>query len=43
MTIYGFQIVCDVSSGGGVMSLYGKWAGSVHIWGNRNAAGFWGA
>ena len=29
MTIYGFQIVCDLSSAG---SLYGIWVGSTHIW-----------
>jgi hypothetical protein len=34
MAIYGFQIFCDVSSGGGVMPLYGKWAGSTHIYGD---------
>ena len=28
--------------GGGVMPLYGIWAGSTHIWGRRNAAGFLG-
>ena len=40
MTIYEFQIFCDVSSGGGG----GGWCmgGSTHIWGRRNAAGFLG-
>jgi hypothetical protein len=26
--------------GGGVVPLYGKWAGSTHIWGRHNATGF---
>jgi hypothetical protein len=39
MTIYEFQIFCDVRSGG-VMPLYGKRAGSTHIWGRHNATGF---
>jgi hypothetical protein len=44
MTIYEFQTFLVTSvPGGGVISLYGKWAGSNHIWGRRNAAGVWGA
>ena len=27
----------------GVMPLYGKWAGSTHIWERHSATGFWGA
>ena len=44
MTIYEFQTFLVTSvPGGGVISLFGKWAGSNHIWGRRNAAGVWGA
>jgi hypothetical protein len=44
MTIYEFQTFLVTSVPGGVvMPLYGKWAGSNHIWDRRNAAGVWGA
>ena len=42
MTIYGFQIFCDVSSGGWCYALIWHMGGSTHIWGRRNAAGFLG-
>ena len=44
MTRYEFQTFLVTSVPGGVvMPLYGKWAGSNHIWDRRNAAGVWGA
>jgi hypothetical protein len=44
MTIYEFQTFLVTSvPGGGVVPLYGKWAGSNHIWDRRNSAGIWGA
>jgi hypothetical protein len=43
-TLYEFQTFLVTSVPGGVvMPLYGKWAGSNHIWDRRNAAGVWGA
>ena len=35
-----FKFFVTSVPGNGVIPLYGKWAGSTHIWGRHNATGF---